>query len=180
MMASLGENAPRAEEIEELLIPSVTVSSPANGQVVEGVESIQVVPISTEPSLISTQAIIVGPTNQVIVQLVIEKRSWISVLVDGEEQFPDHRATTGQLLEYQGEESIEVSTGNGAGVRVYFNGKDQGLMGDLGQVVTRLWTLGGVITPTPTQTSTPSPTPIVTETPVTTSTLQPTSETGDG
>lgn len=180
MMASLGENAPRAEEIGELLIPSVTVSSPSNGQAMEGVEPIQALPISTEPSLFPTQDIIVGPTNQVTLQLVIEKRSWISVLVDGEEQFPDHRAAVGQLLEFQGTQSIEVSTGNGAGVRVYFNGQDQGLMGVLGQVVTRLWTIRGVLTPTPTQTSISSPTPIMTETPEITPTIQPTSSSAGG
>jgi transcriptional regulator with XRE-family HTH domain len=180
LMASLGENSPRAEEIEDLLIPSVTISSPENGSPLEGVEPIQATPVSTEPSLIPTQAIIIGPTNQVILQLVIEKRAWLSVIVDGEEQFPGHRATVGQLLEFQGEEKVEVSTGNGAGVRVFFNGQDQGLMGGLGQVVTRVWTISGVLTPTPTQTSTPSLTPVATETPEITPTLEPTSETEGG
>jgi len=180
MMASLGESAPRADEIAELLIPSVTVSPSPSDQTMESVEPIQATPISTEPILIPTRAIIIGITNQVILQLVIEKRSWISVVVDGEEQFPDHRAKAGQILEFQGEESVEVSTGNGAGVRVFFNGQDQGLMGELGQVVTRLWTLSGVLTPTPTQTGTSTPTPIMTETPESTPTIQSTSETEGG
>jgi hypothetical protein len=180
MMASMGDNAPRAEEIEELLIPTVTAVPATNGQELASVEPLEVTPLATEPSLIPTQTFIVGPTNQVVIQLVIEKRSWISVLVDGEEQYPDHRASAGQILEFRGEQSVEVVTGNGAGVRIFFNGQDQGLMGELGQVVTRVWTLGGVQTPTPTQTGTSTPTQVATETPETTPTLQPTSETSDG
>jgi transcriptional regulator with XRE-family HTH domain len=180
LMESLGESAPNSDEIAELLIPSITISPSSLNQTMESVEPIQATPIPTEPSLVPTQAIIIGPTNQVMLRLVIEKRSWISVLVDGEEQFPEHRATAGQILEFQGEESIEVTTGNGAGVRVFYNGQDQGMMGELGQVVTRLWTLAGVLTPTPTRTGTSTPTPTATLTPEVTPTFQTTSEAEGG
>ena len=45
---------------------------------------------------------------------------------------------------------VEVVTGNGRGTRVIFNGVDQGLMGELGEVVIRLWNEGGMLFPTPT------------------------------
>ena len=169
MMTSLGESETVSNEISELLLPSVTVSPFPSNQGAEIGEATPSTPIPTEPESIPTQSFIIGPTNQVGIQLLIEQRSWISVLVDGEEQFPEHRAIPGQVLEFQGENAIEVLTGNGAGVRVIFNGQDQGLMGDLGQVVVRLWTLGGVVTPTPTQ----SDTPTITFTPTITPTTEP-------
>jgi len=42
-----------------------------------------------------------------------------------------------------------VLTGNGLATRVIWNGVDQGVLGTLGQVVTRLWTLEGSVNPTP-------------------------------
>lgn len=169
MMTSLGESESVSNEISELLLPSVTVSPFPSTQGAEIGEPSPSTPVPTEPEFIPTQSFIIGPTNQVGIQLLIEQRSWISVLVDGEEQFPEHRAMPGQVLEFQGENAVEVLTGNGAGVRVIFNGQDQGLMGDLGQVVVRLWTLGGVVSPTPTQ----SDTPTITFTPTITPTTEP-------
>ena len=170
MMTSLGESSAVTNEITELLLPSVTVSPVPSDQSLVAEPVSEVTPVPTEPELIPTQSFIVGTTNQVNIQLIIKQRSWLSVLVDGEEQFPEHRAMPGQVLEFTGESSVEVHTGNGAGVRVVFNGQDQGLMGGLGQVVVRLWTLGGVLTPTPTQTTTPTITP----TPSITPTVEPT------
>lgn len=170
MMTSLGEGSAVTNEITELLLPSVTVSPlPSNQSVAEEPES-EATPVPTETEYVPTSTFAIGAINQVNIQLIIEQRSWISVLVDGEEQFPEHRAMPGQVLEFTGESSIEVQTGNGAGVRVLFNGQDQGLMGGLGQVVVRLWTLGGVLTPTSTQTTTPT----ITSTPSITPTVEPT------
>jgi cytoskeletal protein RodZ len=166
MMASLGESSPDQNEISELLLPSVTVSPTTRAM---GFET-AIVPESTvtptEIVAFSTQSFPVGPINQVNLQLVIQQRTWVSVMVDGEEQFPQHRAMPGDILEFQGKSEVEVSTGNAAGVRVIYNGQDQGLMGGLGQVVIRLWTLSGMMTPTPTQTSIPTSTstPSITET----------------
>lgn len=164
MMTSLGEHSPNQDELSELLLPSVTVSPVAGVQGVEITATPQPTSVSTNVIPIPTQSIPTGPTSQVNIQLLIQQRAWISVLVDGEEQFPGHRALPGEVFEFQGESSVEVLTGNGAGVRVIYNGQDQGLMGDLGQVVVRLWTLGGVLTPTATQTNTPTITPTPTNT----------------
>jgi cytoskeletal protein RodZ len=171
MMTSLGERSVDQDEISELLLPSVTVSPVSSVQGAQITATPQSTSAPTLAVTIPTQSFAAGPTNQVNIQLVIQQRSWISVLVDGEEQFPRHRAMPGDVLEFQGESSVEVLTGNGAGVRVIHNGQDQGLMGDLGQVVVRLWTLGGVITPTATQTSTPT----ITSTPSETPTMEPSS-----
>ena len=60
---------------------------------------------------------------------------------------------------FVGQGVVEVVTANGKGTRVIYNGVDQGLMGQLGQVVDRLWTLQGMVIPSATVTPTPSMTP---------------------
>jgi hypothetical protein len=85
-----------------------------------------------------------------------EQRIWIRVVVDGVESFAGQLAP-GDSREFAGQNVIEVTTGNGQGTRVIWNGRDQGTLGELGQVVARLWTLEGMITPTPTLTPTPTP-----------------------
>ncbi len=113
-----------------------------------------------EPTATST--LILNVLDQVNLQVIAERESWVQVLVDGEEIFRG-RMGAGERYDYLGEERVEVFTGNGGGIRVIFNGQDQGLMGDVGQVVTRVWTPRGGQTPTPTQTLTPTASPEITE-----------------
>ena len=50
-----------------------------------------------------------------------------------------------------------VTTGNGGGLRAFFRGEDQGLMGELNEVVIRLWLPdAGAVTPTPSPTVEPT------------------------
>jgi cytoskeleton protein RodZ len=80
-----------------------------------------------------------------------ELRSWVSVSVDGLKIYSG-LMPPGEAREFVAQNVIEVLTGNGRGTRITYNGSDQGAMGDLGQVVVRLWTLQGMQTPTPTPT----------------------------
>jgi RodZ C-terminal domain len=96
--------------------------------------------------------------GRVNVQLVIEQRAWVRVLVDGSEQYSD-RAAPGEILEFRAQQTIEVITGNGGGVRVFFQGQDMGLMGEFGDAVVRIWAETGVITPTATATTPATATP---------------------
>jgi transcriptional regulator with XRE-family HTH domain len=105
-------------------------------------------------------------------RLLIERRAYIEVVVDGEEAFRG-RAAPGEILEYSGSQLISIVTGNGGGVRAVYNGQDQGRLGEIGEVVSRLWDLEGAITPTPTPSSTPTPTEEVTITPSSTGTALP-------
>jgi hypothetical protein len=107
------------------------------------------------------------------IRILVEGSAWVRVVVDGEEVFRG-RVSPGELLEYLGQEVVEVTTGNGAGLRVLFNGEDQGTLGGLGEVVTRLWTVGGAVTPTPTATRTPTATPPQSATPTPTIAVAPT------
>ncbi|MGH2522530.1 MAG: helix-turn-helix domain-containing protein [Anaerolineales bacterium] len=93
-----------------------------------------------------------------------EQRAWVRVVVDGAEAFAGLLAP-GEIKDFAGRDVIEVVTGNGLGTRVIWNGRDQGTLGELGEVVVRQWTLEGMVIPTPTITPTPTETPRVTPTP---------------
>ncbi len=111
----------------------------------------------------ATPTLILNVLDTVNLQVIAERESWVQVLVDGEEAFRG-RMRAGVQYDYLGEERVELFTGNGGGIRVIFNGQNQGLMGYIGQVVTRIWTPRGGQTPTPTQTLTPTASPEMTET----------------
>ncbi len=111
----------------------------------------------------ATPTLILNVLDQVSLQVIAERESWVQVLVDGKEAFRG-RMRAGEQSDYLGEERVELFTGNGGGIRVIFNGQNQGLMGYIGQVVTRIWTPRGGQTPTPTQTLTPTASPETTET----------------
>ncbi len=87
-----------------------------------------------------------------------EQRLWLRVTVDGVENFSG-LLRPGESQEFVGQRVVELATGNGKGTRVIWNGVDQGTLGGLGEVVVRLWTLDGMITPTPTSTPPPTRTP---------------------
>ena len=108
---------------------------------------------------------ILAASGRVSVQLVIERRAWVRVLVDGTEQYAA-RAAAGEVLEFQGQSAIEVVTGNGGGVHAFYQGEDTGLMGGFDEAVLRIWSAAGLITPTPTATPavTATPTPSTTAT----------------
>ncbi len=111
----------------------------------------------------ATPTLILNVLDQVSLQVIAERESWVQVLVDGKEAFRG-RMRAGEQSDYLGEERVELFTGNGGGIRVIFNGQNQGLMGYIGQVVIRVWTPRGGQTPTPTQTLTPTASPEMTET----------------
>ncbi len=100
------------------------------------------------------------------------EQTFMRVVVDGKVQF-EGRTTPGTDYPYQAKDHIEVLVGNAAGLKITYNGRDLGLMGNFGEVVDRVYTAEGVVTPTtsplPTSTATPkftgTPTPSLTPTP---------------
>lgn len=115
-------------------------------------------------------------TAAVQVYIVVQQRAWMRVTVDGEVAF-EGRVLPGSAYSYAGNERIEMITGNGAGLQVIFNQQDLGVLGLFGEIVQRVFTIQGVILPTPVAlpTSTPAPTatPTVTGTPGATPTSTP-------
>ncbi len=128
---------------------------------------------------------IVIPTQNlnvnVQVNLIALERTYMRVIVDGEEVF-NGRVTLGNSYPFEAEEQVEVLVGSGAAIRVVYNGRDLGLLGGFGQVVSNIYREEEIITPTslptqpptitftPTATVPPSRTPVPSATPRTTGT----------
>lgn len=123
-----------------------------------------------------------GPNINVVVSLFAVERTFVRISVDGEVAF-EGRVAPRETQTYEAEEQIVVLTGNAAALRITYNGRDLGLMGDVGQVISQVYTIAGVVTPTatipPTPTQTlpptisPTPTPTETSTPTPRSTASP-------
>ena len=96
------------------------------------------------------------------VQIAALQRSWMRIIVDGEIDF-DGRIVPGTIYGFAGDDYVEITTGNGAGLQVFYNDQDLGTLGNMGEVINFVITANGVQTPTPTITL--SPTPTATETP---------------
>ena len=148
LVASSLRGQPQAESA--FLIPTFTPT--AEGETPGSEQALLAVAQTPTPPSIEIPP---GLTNALDLRLLIERRSWINVEVDGEVK-ERRRAAPGELLEFQGEQLIKVTTANGGGVRVFFRGDDQGLLGELNEIVTRLWVRSGAITPTPSATPNPS------------------------
>lgn len=160
LMTSLRLRTEQAQE-SAFLIPTGTASPSPVPSAAPIAASTQP---ASEPTVTSTLPPLPLPSGRVILRLIAEQRAWVRVLVDGRLSFQG-RIAPGDVKDYSGDRIVEVSTGNGAGIRISWNGQDQGLMGGLDEVVTRLWTSAAMLTPTstisPTTTSTvpPSATP---------------------
>ncbi len=98
------------------------------------------------------------------VYLLARQRAYLRVIVDGEERFAG-RIIPGSTYFFGGQARVELTTGNGAAIQVYYNQQDLGLMGRFGEAVTWIFTLTGMQTPTPVATPTPTATPPITPTP---------------
>lgn len=90
------------------------------------------------------------------ISLRAEQSTWVSVKVDGVEQFVGQLAA-GEIKDFVGQGVVEIATGNGLGTRVIWNGRDQGTLGKLGEAVIRLWTVDGMLAPTVTPAPTATP-----------------------
>ncbi len=102
--------------------------------------------------------------------ITIRQRAWMRVLVDGKVEF-EGRVIAGAAYQFSGEKQVEILTGNAAALQVLFNQKDMGTLGTFGQVIDQIFTVEGIlaptpsITPSPTETLKPSPTSRITPTP---------------
>jgi hypothetical protein len=108
------------------------------------------------------------------VQIIARQRTWMRITVDGKVEF-DGRTITGSAYGFAGEEYVEITTGNGAALQVFYNDMDLGTLGDYGEIINFVITASGVQTPTPTITRTPTNTitPTGTQTPEITQTPAP-------
>ena len=80
--------------------------------------------------------------------IIAHDRAYLRIDVDGLEAF-NGRVTKGNVYTYSGEESIDLVSGNGAALEVYFNQDYLGSLGNVGEVVNISFSLQGLRTPTP-------------------------------
>ena len=89
--------------------------------------------------------------------VIAEEQAWVRVTVDGKVAF-EGRVTAGTAYPYDGNIQIEVLTGNGIAISILYNESNLGPMGNLGEVVDRIYTSKAILVPTSTFTLTPSTT----------------------
>jgi cytoskeletal protein RodZ len=103
-----------------------------------------------------TSTLQLGVVETTSIVVIAEQQAWIRITVDGEEAFSG-RVRRDDALEFYDFETLELLTGNGGVIRVLYNNQDIGFLGEIGQVIIRIWTAEGLVTPTPTITRTPAP-----------------------
>ncbi len=158
-----GLNQPPVATDDAAIIPEPTLTdTPSSTPQLAGIENPPTQIADTlEPTYTATLPL--GLVDSIELELEADQSTFVQVFVDGVEAFQG-RLIPGDRLTFRGEDRVEVVTGNARGLRVYFNGNDQGFLGQVNQVLTRIWTIRGMQTPTPTQTLTPTVSPPVPDT----------------
>jgi cytoskeleton protein RodZ len=158
--------APTALSIAEFLLATPSPSlEPTLSPGTLAPTAAQPVVLPGEAATDATVAIILptGGAPGVQVYLTVLQRAWMRATVDGKVEF-EGRVIPGSAYTYVGESVVEILTGNGAALQVFFNQQDLGVLGTFGQVVDRIYTTQGILVPTATITRTPMPAPRVTPT----------------
>lgn len=142
-------------------------------------------PLATSPAgvdaLLTPQAPTAGVAANVTVSIFSLERTFVKISVDGEVAF-EGRMAPRETKVFDAENQVVVLTGNASALRITYNGEDLGLMGGVGEVISRVYLISGVATPTATIPPTPTETPLVTptSTPSSTPTITPTVTPPDG
>jgi cytoskeleton protein RodZ len=161
---------PQAPSIADVLMPEPTATSTLEPSPTPGnQENLPLPAAGTSPAgeALPTQALnlpALDPSQgNLQVYVSASQRGWMRVTVDGEVQF-EGQVLVGTVYPFAGSDQIEVVSGNGAGLVVYYNGQNMGPMGQFGEVVDLIYTMDGILLPTPTVTPTITQTPRVTPT----------------
>ena len=166
-------NAP-ASEVNIASISDI-ILTPNHTSTVEGIEPLQTEHLITNTPGIDATLIIDIPVNvsgQVQVYVIVLQRTWLRIIVDNKISL-EGRVEPGNAYSFNGNDHVEVLTGNGAALQIVHNQTDLGVMGVFGEIVDNIYTPNSIIKPTATITPTPTITPIPSLTPRTTSTQIP-------
>jgi hypothetical protein len=170
------EVSPTSQSIADILLatatPTITSTLPAVTPSLPSPLDIAATAVITDVAAFQATLLAGGGSETVAVYVTVRQRAWMRVTVDGEMVYQG-RVLPGSAYAYEGKDSVEILTGNGGGLQLFYNQQDLGLMGDVGQIVQRIYTLEGILTPTATATPVVTQTPRPTVTPVPTSTLPP-------
>jgi cytoskeletal protein RodZ len=156
----------RTNSFRSSQVPDETVPAIADALFETPDSALSAVPIQSEtptPEVLGTPTVSDAPIQ---LYTSVLQRAWMRVSVDGDVEF-EGRVIPGSAYTFAGENQIELLTGNGAALQVFFNETDLGVLGVYGEVVNRVFTTDGLLLPTPTITSTPTITPEPSPTPET-------------
>lgn len=95
--------------------------------------------------------------DPVQVYVIANQRVWLRVTVDNRVAF-EGRTIPGSAYPFTGKQSIELTSGNAAGIQIVYNQNNLGNLGASGEVLRLIFTAEGTVVPTPLFTSTPAPT----------------------
>ena len=143
----------------ETLTPTALTSTPT-----APAAPLPTIQAQTTETLEPQDALLPTAGTGVQVYVTVRNRAWMRALVDGEIEY-EGRVLQGSAYAFAGAERIEILTGDGSALQVFFNQQDLGPIGLSGEVVNLVFTLDGIQTPTPTVTLTPTETPRVSATP---------------
>ena len=149
-----------ADQRPEVIASSATTNTPDNFDPLASEEPAETETPESEP-VGANQPLI---TDRVVLEITVEQQSWVRVDVDGETAL-EGQVGPGDLLRYEAEEQIDVLAGNGAALKINYNGQDIGTLGGRGEVVERNFRPDSVEDPTPTPTSEPTNTLVPSPTP---------------
>ncbi len=124
---------------------------------------------ATLDPLLAAESPTPGIAANVTVNVFAVERVFVRISVDGEVAF-EGRLSPRETKIFEAQDQVVILTGNGAALRVNYNNTDMGLMGNVGEVITRVYLISGIVTPTATIAPTATNTPPVTNTPTPTST----------
>lgn len=154
---------PTAPSLVEALLPTET-EIPTPTATIQANSSGALLDVETQLEDTEIPTLEAASASSIQVFVVAQQRAFLQVTVDGELVY-EGRTVPGDSLTFLGEESIELLTGNAAGLKVYYNNQDTGVLGITGEVVTVVYTLDGIIYPTQIPTATPDATEMTTPTP---------------
>jgi cytoskeletal protein RodZ len=95
----------------------------------------------------TTLTIPVSGTAPIQVYVVARMRAYLRITADGKVVF-DGRVIPGNAYTFVGDKKIELLTGSAAALQVFYNSKDLGVLGVVGQVKALVFTKDGAVTPT--------------------------------
>jgi cytoskeletal protein RodZ len=150
---------PTAPSISQILLASPEAPASTSTSTPDAIEA-----FPGQPTITVVIPTLSGDVN-VQVNLVAAERTYMRVTVDGEVSF-EGRVVPGTAYPFEAQDQVEVLVGNGAAIRIVYNGRDLGLLGSFGHVVNNIYRADEIVTPTGLPTETPTITLTPTRTPV--------------
>jgi cytoskeletal protein RodZ len=144
------------------LTPADSTKTPSGGGQAGGQNQPKRVTLTPGAPPVTTPTLAPMNNDPLQVYIVARQRAWLRVVADDKIKFLG-RTVPGNAYAFSGTKRIEMLTGDGSALEVYYNGSPQGSLGDPGEVVGLIFApKGEVSTPTPAFTNTPTATLLAT------------------